>query len=247
MSYGSFAHVYDRLTENVDYESYAAYIKRLFENYGKNINSVLDVACGTGSLTTCLAKMGFDMIGTDASYDMLSQAQEKKYDENLDILYLCQPAQELDLYGTVEGAVCTLDSINHITDEKEVLKAFKKVSLFMEKDGIFIFDMNTEYKHREVLGNNTFVYDVDDVYCVWQNEYDEKNMITHISLDIFSEFEEGVYERFEEEFDERAYSFNQIKKWLEKSDFELLDYFKEMTEEKPDENTERIVYIARKK
>lgn len=247
MSYGSFAHVYDRLTENVDYKSYAAYIKRLFENYGKNISSVLDVACGTGSLTTELAKLGFDMIGTDASSDMLMEAQEKKYDENLDILYLCQSAEELDLFGTVEGAVCTLDSINHITDEDDVLKAFKKVSLFMEKDGIFIFDMNTEYKHREVLGDNTFVYDLDDVYCVWQNEYDEEEKITHISLDIFCSEEDGLYERFEEEFDERAYSMAQIEKWLSDSDFELLAFYKEMTEEAPQEDTERIVYIARKK
>ena len=247
MSYGSFAHVYDRLTENVDYKSYAAYIKRLFESYGKNISSVLDVACGTGSLTTELAKMGFDMIGTDASSDMLMEAQIKKYNENLDILYLCQKAEDLDLYGTVEGAVCTLDSINHITDEEDVLKAFKKVSLFMEKDGIFIFDMNTEYKHREILGNNAFVYDLDDVYCVWQNEYDEENKITHISLDIFCHEEDDFYERYEEEFDERAYSLNQIENWLKESNFELLAYYKEMTEEMPQEDTQRIVYIARKK
>lgn len=246
MSYGSFAYVYDRLTENVDYKSYAAYIKRLFESYGKNISSVLDVACGTGSLTMELSKLGYEMIGADMSPDMLMQAEEKKFDENLDILYLCQSAEELDLYGTVQGAVCTLDSINHITDEDNVIKAFEKISLFMEKDGIFIFDLNTEYKHREVLGDNTFVYDLDDVYCVWQNEFEEEKLLTHIYLDIFRE-ENGAYERFSEDFDERAYSHEKVLKWLEFSGFELADFFEEFTEEKPKENTERIVYVARKK
>lgn len=248
MSYGSFAYVYDRLTENVDYKSYAAYIKRLFESYGKNINitSVLDVACGTGSLTEELALLGYDMIGADASPDMLMVAQEKKQENNLDILYLCQRAEELDLFGTVQGAVCTLDSINHITDEDTVIKAFQSISLFMEKDGVFIFDLNTEYKHREVLGDNTFVYDLDDVYCVWQNEYDVEEKLTHIFLDIFSE-ENGLYERFSEEFDERVYSHEKVLKWLDKADFELVDYFEEFTFEKPTDNTERTVYIVRKK
>lgn len=246
MSYGSFAHVYDRLTENVDYKLYAAYIKRLFESYGKNISSVVDVACGTGSLTAELSKLGYEMIGVDMSEDMLSEAQTKKAEENLDILYLCQSAEELDLFGTVQGAVCTLDSLNHITDEDAVIEAFKKISLFMEKDGIFIFDLNTEYKHREVLGDNTFVYDLDDIYCVWQNEFDEEDMITHVFLDFFVE-ENGLYERFYEEFDERAYSLEKVKKWLEISGFELVNFFEEFTENKPKEDTERIVYIARKK
>ncbi len=246
MSYGSFAYVYDRLTENVDYKSYAAYIKRLFESYGKNIFSVLDVACGTGSLTAELSKLGYEMIGVDKSEDMLSEAQAKKFEENLDILYLCQSAEELDLFGTVQGAVCTLDSLNHITDEDTVIEAFKKISLFMEKDGIFIFDLNTEYKHREVLGNNTFVYDLDDVYCVWQNEFDQKDMITHVYLDFFVE-EDGLYERFSEEFDERAYSHEKVLEWLGISGFELVDFFEEFTENKPKEDTERIVYVARKK
>ncbi len=246
MSYESFSLFYDRLTENVDYKSYAAYIKRLFERYGKNINDVLDVACGTGSLTQELAILGYGMIGTDASEDMLMVAQDKKAQSGLDILYLCQSAENLDLYGTVQGAVCTLDSINHIMNENAVLKAFQKISLFMEKDGIFIFDLNTEYKHREVLADNTFVYDLSDIYCVWQNELQE-DLSTHISLDIFSELEEGVYERFFEEFDERPYSQSQVENWLDLSGFELVDVFHEFTEEKPKADSERIVYIVRKK
>lgn len=246
MSYDVFASFYDALTENVDYNTYAAYIKRLFDRYGKNIVSVLDIACGTGTLTEELHLLGYEMIGVDQSSEMLMQAETKKLEGNYDILYLCQSAEELDLFGTVQGAVCTLDSINHITDEETVKKAFEKVSLFMEKDGIFIFDMNTVYKHREILGDNTFVYDLDDIYCVWQNEFDEENLVTHVFLDLFSE-EDGLYERFYEEFDERAYPHENVVSWLEKSGFELVDFFEEFSERKPVENTERIVYIARKK
>ncbi len=248
MSYGSFALFYDSLTENVDYKSYAAYIKRLFESYGQNIKTVLDVACGTGTLTAELSKLGFEMIGTDASSDMLMQAQSKKFEEGLDILYLCQSAEELDLYGTVQGVVCTLDSINHITDEETVKTAFRKISLFMEKDGIFVFDLNTEYKHRVILGDNTFVYDTDDVYCVWQNEFCEENLSTHITLDFFCECEEdGIYERFSEDFEEKFYDSEKIKCFLEESGFEFVDCFDEMTFDEPKDNTQRVVYIARKK
>lgn len=246
MSYDVFASFYDVLTENVDYKNYAAYIKRLFDRYGKNISCVLDVACGTGSLTEEMSLLGYEMIGVDRSYEMLMQAETKKREGNYDILYLCQSAEELDLFGTVQGAICTLDSINHITDEETVKKAFEKISLFTEKDGIFIFDMNTQYKHREILGDNTFVYDLDEVYCVWQNEFDEENQLTHVFLDLFSETD-GLYERFCEEFDERAYSHENVLEWLEISGFELVDFFEEFTERKPVENTERIVYIARKK
>jgi len=246
MSYDVFAQYYDTLTENVDYETYAAYIKRLFERYGKNIKSVLDAACGTGSLTTELALLGYDMTGIDSSYDMLMVAQTKKFTKNLDILYVCQSMEEIDLYGTVDGAVCTLDSINHITDEETVLKAFKKISLFMEKDGIFIFDVNTEYKHREILGDNVFVYDMENVYCVWQNELDEDNVTVHIALDLFGRTGTS-YMRFSEEFDEIAYPHEKILEWLDMSGFELVDFFEEFTEEKPKEDTERIVYVARKK
>lgn len=246
MSYDAFAKYYDTLTENVDYKTYAAYIKRLFDRYGKNIKSILDAACGTGSLTTELALLGYDMTGIDASYDMLMVAQTKKFEKKLDILYVCQSMEEIDLYGTVEGAVCTLDSINHITDEENVIKAFRKISLFMEQGGIFIFDVNTEYKHREVLGDNVFVYDMEDVYCVWQNELDEDEVTTHITLDLFSRTGSS-YMRFSEEFDEVAYPHEKILEWLNMSGFELVDFFEEFTEEKPKEDTERIVYVARKK
>ena len=247
--YGDFAYYYDLLTENVDYESRCEYICNLLAENGVSKGILLDLACGTGTMSMLLSDKGYDVIGVDASEDMLSVAQEKKMESGKDIMFLCQRMEELDLFGTINAAVCTLDSINHITDEKTVQQVFSKVSLFMEDKGIFLFDVNTPYKHREVLGDNTFIYDMDDVYCVWQNSTDKKTLLTEVSLDIFekdTEEEEDVYYRYSEEFSEKGYELSQIEKWLTEYKFEVLGIFEEMTKNAVSERTQRAVFIARK-
>ena len=249
--YGDFAFYYDLLTENVDYEKRSEYIRNLLVDNGIDKGILLDIACGTGTLTLLLAQMGYDMIGVDASEEMLSVAQEKKMEAGIgnEAIFLCQKMQELDLFGTINAAVCTLDSINHITDEKTVQQVFSKVSLFMEDKGIFLFDVNTPYKHREVLGDNTFIYDMDDVYCVWQNSTDKKTLLTEVSLDIFekdTEEEEDVYYRYSEEFSEKGYELSQIKKWLTEYKFEVLGVYEELSKNKVGEKTQRAVFVARK-
>lgn len=244
MSYEAFAGVYDILTDNVEYEKRAEYVSTLFERYGVNKGAaVLDLACGTGSLTVLLAQAGYDMTGVDISEDMLSQAQNKMYDSDTNILFLKQDMTKLDLFGTVDAAVCMLDSLNHLKNADEVQTAIGKVGLFMNHGGIFIFDVNTIYKHREILGNNTFVYDFEDVYCVWQNTLNSDDSV-EINLDIF-ELDDGVYYRSEENFTEHAYPLENIKKWLVQSDFELIDIYDEMTENKICDTTQRAVFVAR--
>ncbi len=247
--YGDFAYYYDMLTENVDYESRCEYICNLLAENGVGKGILLDLACGTGTMSLLLADKGYDVIGVDASEDMLSVAQEKKMENGKDIMFLCQRMEELDLFGTINGAVCTLDSINHITDEETVKKVFSKVSLFMEDKGLFVFDVNTPYKHREVLGDNTFIYDMDDVYCVWQNSTDKETLLTEVSLDIFerdTEEEEDVYYRYSEEFSERGYDLDRIKEWLTEYKFEVLGVYEEMTKKIVSENTQRAVFLAKK-
>ena len=172
--YGEFAAYYDCLMYDVDYKKRSAYLLKLFEKYGRKPTLLLDLACGTGGFSNCFAKLGVEVIGVDMSEEMLSLAREKSAEEGTDVLYLCQKAEELDLYGTVDGAICCLDSLNHITDYKKFCKALEKVSLFLEKDCLFIFDINTEYKHKEILGDNVFVIENEDVYCVWANKFKEK-------------------------------------------------------------------------
>lgn len=244
--YNAFANVYDKLTDNIEYEKRADYISALFERYGvKGKEPVLDLACGTGSLTIELAKRGYDMIGIDSAYAMLSQAQNKKYTENVDVLFLCQDMTELDLYGTISGAVCMLDSLNHLENADNVRRTIEKVGLFMEHDGIFIFDVNTIYKHREILANNTFVYDCDDVYCVWQNSLNDDDSVD-ISLDIF-ELEGEAYYRSSEEFSEKVYPIDDYKKWLGDANFEVLNIYDEMSDKELNEKTQRAVFVARYK
>ncbi len=245
--YGDFAYYYDLLTDNVDYEARGEYILSLLKEQGKENGILLDLACGTGSLSFFFAEKGFEVIGVDASEDMLSLAQEKKVQGEADVIFLCQKMEELDLFGTIDCAVCTLDSLNHITDEENFKEALKKVALFMNDGGIFVFDVNTPFKHKEVLGNNTFVYDMDDVYCIWQNTFDEKTCITDVCLDIFeADGEEDTYIRTTEEFSERGYALEDIAKWLSEVKFEVVGIYNEMTKDTVGEKDERAVFVCKK-
>ena len=243
--YGGFAWYYDRLTRNVDYPARAAYFDRLIRQWAKRPPELLlDLACGTGSLSLELDRLGYDVIGADGSNEMLSVAIEKKYDAQADIMFLCQDMDKLDLYGTIDATVCALDSLNHITDPGTVQKVFDRVSLFTAPGGVFIFDVNTLYKHREVLANNTFVYDYDDLFCVWQNSC-EDGVTVDISLDIFAREEgEERYERYSEAFAERAYSHEEILGFLRSSGLELLAVYGDDTMEPPGETTQRAIYVA---
>ncbi|MBQ1997967.1 MAG: class I SAM-dependent methyltransferase, partial [Spirochaetales bacterium] len=226
--YNAFAEVYDRLTGNIEYSKRAEFIRTLLNRHGVSDGAiVLDLACGTGSLTAELAKHGYDMIGVDNSPMMLCEAQNKMYDSGINMLFLCQSMPELDLFGTIDAAVCTLDSLNHLDTPEEIEETIAKVGLFMNHGGIFIFDVNTIYKHREILGNNTFVYDCEDVYCVWQNQLCDDDSV-EISLDIFEQ-EDGAYFRESEGFKEIACPIEDYKKWLAQADFEIIDIYDEMT------------------
>ncbi|HOV41769.1 MAG TPA: class I SAM-dependent methyltransferase, partial [Oscillospiraceae bacterium] len=184
-SYSNFARFYDLLTGNISYKKRAEYFNSIIEKFGGEKGILLDLACGTGSLSEEMARLGYDVVGVDSSPEMLTVALDKKIESGLPIQYLCQDMTELDLFGTVDAAVCALDSINHLPDINSVRKTFEKVSLFSNPGAIFVFDANTPYKHREVLANNVFVYDLDEVFCVWQNSYDEKTCTVEINLDFF--------------------------------------------------------------
>lgn len=245
MSYSSFARYYDSLTRNVDYAGHAEYLCSILEHLKHKAGLTLDLACGTGSLTLELAKRGVDVYGLDASPEMLSVAQQKAMRAGLNILFVCQKMQQMDLYGTVDTAVCMLDSVNHITSSKDLQESFKRISLFLNSGGYFIFDANTVYKHRNVLAHNVYVYDMEDVYCVWQNACEPRSSRVAITLDFF-ERSGRTYSRSSESFYERAYETESMKTMLEKAGLQTEAVWKDMTFDQPDADTERIVVVARK-
>ena len=246
MSYDDFSRFYDLLTDNVEYEKRADYFCRLLSICGVNGGILLDLACGTGSISVAMADRGFEVIGVDSSIGMLNAARRKAYESGKDILLLNQSMDELDLYGTIDCAVCVLDSINHLEDEEQVRETFRKVSLFMNPGGAFAFDVNTLYKHKNILADNSFVYDLDGLFCVWQNSYNGEDGSVDIDIDFFEE-EDGAYYRSGESFTEQAYELDDISAWLEEAGFEVVGIFDDMTTEKTTPETQRAVFLAKKK
>lgn len=244
MSYSSFAPFYDALTENVDYKKRAEYIGEILAKFNIKDGLLLDLACGTGSLSVEFSKMGFEVIATDASPDMLAEARNKAMEAGENILFLCQKMQETDLYGTVRAIVCSLDSINHLENADELRKTFRVLKNFIDDGGIMVFDVNTVYKHREVLGNNTFVYDEKDVYCVWQNSLCSDGVTVGINLDFFVKEENGLYNRYTENFKEIAFTDEEITYAAESAGFKIVEKYAELGFNKPQEDTQRIYYVA---
>lgn len=246
--YHSFSYFYDKLTSNISYKKRAEYFDMLIKKHNGKKNLLLDLACGTGSLSEEFSRMGYDVIGVDASEEMLNEALDKKFDSGLNIQYLCQDMTKLDMFGTIDVTICALDSLNHLNNADDVQKTFDKVSLFCEPNGLFIFDVNMPYKHKYVLGDNTFIYDIDDVFCVWQNSFDSKsdNYRVDITLDIFGKNENGLYERYYEELSEIAFERIKIEEMLIKSGFLVEAVYDFDSVNLPSENSEKLVFVTRK-
>lgn len=240
--YGDFSAFYDALMTDVDYAARADYLLRLFDCHGVKPRSVLDIACGSGSLLAEFQKRGVDTIGVDGSDAMLMRAREKLGRE---ALLLEQDMCELDLYGTVDGAVCTLDSLNHLCRTEQVTQVFRRARLFVEPGGLFIFDVNTIYKHREILGDTAFVTEQAGLVCVWRNHYLPHTHEVSMLLDFFVEESDGSYTRYADTVRERAYSERTLRKLLAETGWETVAVYSDMTTDAPTDTCERMVVVAR--
>ena len=244
-SYTVFARYYDTLMQDAEYKKRALYLNRILDQWNRGPGLTVDLACGTGSIALELAGLGYDMICVDQSTQMLEEARKKFENAEKSALFIHQDMRALDLYGTVDAVVCCLDSINHLPSPRSVEETFKRVSLFLNPGGLFIFDVNTPYKFENILAGNTFVYDYDEVYCVWQNSYRRSTGACRFDLTFF-ERTEAAYQRYDECFYEKSYSERTLVRCLKAAGLDLMNRFEEFTFEDPGEKAERIVYVARK-
>ena len=261
-AYTSFASVYDTFMDNVPYGEWGGYIYTLLCRYGVKSGIVLDLGCGTGAMTEILAGYGYDMIGVDNSEDMLELAMEKRIASGHDILYLLQDMREFELYGTVRAVVSVCDSVNYITEPEELAGVFRLVNNYLDPGGIFLFDFNTEYKYREVMGDCTIAEDRGPCSFIWDNCYYEEERINEYDLTLFiregtapgqnegaeeddTEENGALYRKYTETHFQRGYTLEEIRELLSSAGLIFQAAYDMDTREAAGEKSERVCVIAR--
>ena len=243
-AYRNLAASYDRLTNDVDYEATVEFYMEILRREGVQPRSVVDLACGTGSVTAILARMGYPVLGVDMSEEMLTEAMGKVMDMENPPRFVCQKLQELRLPRAVDMAVCALDSLDYITDPADCKEAIRRVYKALNPGGIFIFDVNTPEKLRAMDGQ-VFLDEDDDVYCVWRGEFDEETNICTYWMDLFQR-QGKVWNRSYEEHREYAYSEAQLRGYLKAAGFTHIEVYADRKFEAPQAGEQRIYFKARK-
>lgn len=247
-AYTSFAAVYDTFMDNIPYEEWEKYLKSLLYEYGVREGLVLELGCGTGNMTEILAQSGYDMIGVDNAEEMLEIAIEKRMKSGLDILYLQQDMREFELYGTVKAIVSVCDSVNYILEEEELEEVFRLVNNYLDPGGVFIFDFNTVYKYREILGNQTIAENREECSFIWDNYYYEEERINEYELSLFIREEDSeLYRKYQETHFQKAYDLETMKRLITQSGLEYITAYDAFTKEAPTRVSERIYVIARER
>lgn len=245
MRYNQFAYIFDALMRDVNYIKWVDYLEEIFKKYGVNPRLVLDLACGTGNITIEGAKRGYEMIGVDISPEMLSVARQKSLDQELDILFLNQDMTSFELYGTVDAIICCMDGVNYITEKKHLIRMFKLVNNYLNNEGIFIFDIRSEYGLASLIGDNTFIEDTEDITYIWENKYDSRKKICDMKLTFF-EREGELYNKFYENHRLRAYNLYEIINILESAGLKFVGSFGDFSLKKLGDKSERIFFVAKK-
>lgn len=246
-SYGDFAQVYDLFMKDVPYQEWGKHIEKVWQKYNIKPKLIAELGCGTGSLANFFANKGIDVIGIDNSDQMLGVAKEKSQAQGLDVLYLLQDMQDFELYGTVDSIYSSCDSINYILEEAELLQTFKWVNNYLEPGGIFIFDINTQYKYEDILGHNTFAYNKEEASYIWENYYEEEEQINQYLVTFFVREENGKYHKFKELHQERMYTLETINKLLEQAGMDVQGAYDGYTFNQVREDSDRITIIAKER
>ncbi len=245
-AYTDFAKVYDIFMDETPYEEWCAYLKQTLTDEGIADGLVLELGCGTGTLTQLLEDAGYDMIGVDNSMEMLEEANRKKNQEGRNILYLLQDMQEFELYGTVRAVVCACDSINYLTEREDVVQCFKLVNNYLDPKGIFLFDFNTVHKYRDVIGETVIAENREECSFIWENYFDEESCINEYDLTLFIEdADSGLYEKRVETHYQRGYELTEIKECLREAGLVFVAAFDDYTKQPAGDDSERILVVAR--
>ena len=246
-AYHAFALVYDRMMEEIPYEEWCNFVTDQLKKFGIEDGLMLELGCGTGTLTEMFDAKGFDMIGVDNSEDMLELAMEKRMESGKDILYLLQDMREFELYGTVRAIVSVCDSVNYITEPEELEEVFRLVNNYLDPKGVFLFDFNTVYKYKEVMGDTVIAEDRGECSFIWDNFYYEEERINEYDLTLFiqEDANEDLYRRYQETHYQRGYTLEEMKELVECSGLVFEAAYDAVTHEEPTEKSERIYIVAR--
>lgn len=247
-AYEAFAAVYDIFMEEVDYEGWLCHIFAVWERYGNGpMESVIDLGCGTGGASLPLAARGLDVIGVDISPEMLAEADHKAHQAGVSLRLACQDMTVLDLGIEADCILSLCDSLNYLTEDGQLETAFARVAAHLKPGGLFLFDLNTEYKFREILGDNIFASAEEDAAYIWENSYDGETKINEYDVSFFIEDEEsGLYERVREYHYERAYSVEEVTRALEENGMIPVAVCDGYRFAPPTEESERLFFAARR-
>jgi len=243
--YGSFAQIYDKLMDEVDYSEWANYLKKIIEKYKSNTCHILDLACGTGNLTIPLSSFGYSLWGLDISEEMLSVAESKARICGQNIKFIKQDMRYMNITTKFDVVICGCDGINYITREHELDKVFYNIYNILNPDGVFIFDISSYYKLKYILGNNSFVEEKNGIFYCWENEFDDESSTVAMRLNFFV-LDGETYRRIEEIHVQKAYRTDEIRNKLSKCGFVNIEIFDEFTFTKPKDKSQRIFFVAKK-
>lgn len=243
--YGGFAGVYDRFMDNVSYDAWYRYLHQLLVENGVEKGTVLELACGTGEITRRLMKSGYQVTGTDLSEDMLAIAREKCTGE---VLLLHQDMRELELFGEVDAVVCAGDGMNYLSSIQEFEKVVAGVYRYLKKDGVFLFDLKTDYYFKEVVGNRTITENREDASYIWENSYDEEKLRNEYLLTVYElvDDDRDLFVRTDEIHYQQVFLLEEVKKALEYTGFSFCHAYEAFSKKEPAETSERLYCIAQK-
>lgn len=243
--YENFAEVYDIFMQNAPYKSWALYIQKIWKTFGLKPSLIIELGCGTGNITNLLAKKGYNIIGIDNSCAMLSKAKQKAKD--LNILYINQDIRKLNLLKKADCIISICDTINYILKEEELLHVFKLINNYLKEEGLFIFDINTYYKFKHILSNNTFSETKENAAYTLENFFDIETKINEFYTNFFIKDENtNMYHRFEEIHYQKAYSIKTIKALIKKAGLKFIAVYDDLTFDYPKRNSERIFFVITK-